>query len=230
MIGAAVCEHRAVPPPTPEEVPLNLRQLALVGLAAFAVGGTAIAQTGPAAPVTPPPSANATPGNLLGTPAPSASPASGRRGRRSSTPEPNASPSDTPEPPQFSTMDGVWELQLQSLNGSYKTTYSHLLVAQKGDDLSGTWIRANNDQLPFTGTFDGRLFKLTATDVKKNTWTLAGYAENFSDMVGLVISATPGDKGTPFTASHRKKERLNDAGANRKGGGKPPGGGAKPPS
>jgi hypothetical protein len=202
----------------------------LVGLAAFAVGGTAIAQTGPAAPVTPPPSANATPGNLLGTPAPSASPASGRRGRRSSTPEPNASPSDTPEPPQFSTMDGVWEIQLQSLNGSYKTTYSHLLVAQKGDDLSGTWIRANNDQLPFTGTFDGRLFKLTATDVKKNTWTLAGYAENFSDMVGLVISATPGDKGTPFTASHRKKERLNDAGANRKGGGKPPGGGAKPPS
>jgi hypothetical protein len=229
MIGAAVCEHRAVPPPTPEEVPLNLRQLALVGLAAFAVGGTAIAQTGPAAPVTPPPSANATPGNLLGTPAPSASPASGRRGRRSSTPEPNASPSDTPEPPQFSTMDGVWEIQLQPLNGSYKTTYSHLLVAQKGDDLSGTWIRANNDQVPFTGTFDGRLFKLTATDVKKNTWTLAGYAENFSDMVGLVISATPGDKGTPFTASHRKKERLNDVGGNRKGGGTPPGGGAKPP-
>jgi hypothetical protein len=197
---------------------LNLRQLALVGLAAFAVGGTALAQTGPSAQVTPPPSANATPGNLLGTPAPSSSP-SGRRGRRSSTPEPNASPSDTPEPPQFSTMDGVWEIQLQPLNGSYKTTYSHLLVTQKGDDLSGTWIRENNDKVPFSGTFDGRLFKLTATDVKKNTWTLAGYAENFSDMVGLVIGATPGDKGTPFTASHRKKERLNDVGGNRKGRG-----------
>lgn len=197
---------------------MNLRQLALVGLAAFAVGGTALAQTGPSAQVTPPPSANATPGNLLGTPAPSSSP-SGRRGRRSSTPEPNASPSDTPEPPQFSTMDGVWEIQLQPLNGSYKTTYSHLLVTQKGDDLSGTWIRENNDKVPFSGTFDGRLFKLTATDVKKNTWTLAGYAENFSDMVGLVIGATPGDKGTPFTASHRKKERLNDVGGNRKGRG-----------
>lgn len=205
---------------------MNLRQLALAALAAFAVGGTAMAQTGPATqvtpPPTPPPNGNmATPGSLLGTPAPSAGPTSGRRGRRSSSPEPGASPSDTPEPPQFSTMDGVWEIQLQPLNGSYKTTYSHLLVTQKGDDLSGTWIRENNDKVPFTGTFDGRLFKLTATDVKKNTWTLAGYAENFSDMVGLVIGATAGDKGTPFTASHRKKERLNDVGG-RKGAG--PGG------
>jgi hypothetical protein len=212
--------------PNPEEVPLNLRQLALAGLAALAVGGTAVAQTGPSTQVTPPPvpPANgnvATPGILLGTPSPSTSPAPGRRGRRGSSPSPSASPSDTPEPPQFSTMDGVWEIQLQPLNGSFKTTYSHLFVTQKGDDLTGTWIRENNDKVPFTGTFDGRLFKLTATDVKKNTWTLAGYAENFSDMVGLVIGATPGDKGTPFTASHRKKERLNEVGGGR---GRPPSG------
>lgn len=194
---------------------MNLRQLALAGLAALAVGGTAVAQTGPSTQVTPPPvpPANgnqATPGVLLGTPAPSGSPAP-RRGRRG-TPAPSASPSDTPEPPQFSTMDGVWELQVQPLTGGYKTIYSHLLVTQRGDDLTGTWIRENNEKVPFTGTFDGRLFKLTATDVKKNTWTLAGYAENFSDMVGLVISAAPSDKGVPFTGSHRKKERLNDVG------------------
>ena len=199
---------------------MNLRQLALAGLAAFAVGGTAMAQTGPSDQVTPPPSGITTPPPLtIATPAASGSPAAGRRGRRNSSPEPAASPSDTPEPPQFSTMDGVWEVQLQPLNGSYKVTYSHLLVTQKGDDLSGTWLRANNDKVPFTGTFDGRLFKLTATDVKKNTWTMAGYAENFSDMVGLLIGATPGDKGTPFTASHRKKERLNDVGGGRRGGG-----------
>ncbi len=118
-------------------------------------------------------------------------------------------------------MDGVWEIQLQPLNGSVRTTYSHLYVTQKGDDLSGMWIRADNDKVPFAGTFDGRLFKLIATDAKKATWTFAGYAENFSDMVGLLISAAPGDKGTPFTASHRKKERFNEAGRG-KGGGKPP--------
>jgi hypothetical protein len=27
-------------------------------------------------------------------------------------------------------------------------------------------------------------------------------------MVGMVISSDPNEKGTPFTASHRKKERI----------------------
>jgi hypothetical protein len=211
---------------------LKFRQLALAAIATIAVGGTAAAQSGPSTQVTPPPvpPANgnaATPATLIGTPSPatappltvptpvaSASPASGRRGRRPAA-SPQPSPSDTPEPPQFSTMDGVWEIQVQPLTNGYKTIYSHLLVTQHGDDLSGTWIRNNNEKVPFTGTFDGRLFKLTATDVKKNTWTLAGYAENFSDMVGLLTGATPGDKGTPFTASHRKKERFNDVGGGR---------------
>ena len=205
---------------------MNVRQLALAGLAAFAVGGTAMAQT-PVAQVSPPPSSTATtPPLTIATPAASSSPGPGRRGRRSASPAPAASPSDTPEPPQFSTMDGVWEIQVQPLNGGYKTVYSHLLVTQKGDDLSGTWIRENNAKVPFSGTFDGRLFKLTATDVKKNTWTMAGYAENFSDMVGLLVGMTPGDKGTPFTASHRKKERLNDVGGARRGGG----GNSSPPT
>jgi hypothetical protein len=210
---------------------LNLRQIALAGLAALALGGTVasqvVAQTGPSSPVTPPPppppnGSVATPGTLIGTPAPattppppsiapaaaaSASPApSGRRGRRAA-PSPEPSSSETPEPPQFSTMDGVWEVQLQPLNGSGRTVYSHFYLTQKTDALSGTWARANNDKLQLAGTFDGRLFKLTATDAKKTTYTLSGYAENFSDMVGLLTTADPKDKGTPFTASHRKKER-----------------------
>ena len=210
---------------------MNVRQLVLVAVAALAVGGTAVAevgQSGPAGQATPPPppppNGNvATPGTLIGTPAPAAAtPAAarptvtpapapsqapaGRRGRRASTPEPAASASDTPEPPQFSTMDGVWEVQLQPL-GTSRAVYSHLAIAQKGDQLSGTWLRENNQKVAFTGTFDGRLFKLTSTD-GKTTWTFSGYAENYSDMVGLMQTADPKDKGTPFTASHRKKDRL----------------------
>ena len=208
---------------------MNVRQLVLVAVAALAVGGTAVAQVGQSGPAgqatpppPPPPNGNvATPGTLIGTPSPASTPAgarptvvptaspapAGRRGRRSSTPEPAASPSDTPEPPQFSTMDGVWEVQLQPLTGNGRAIYSHLFVTQKGDQLSGSWLRENNQRIPFTGTFDGRLFKLTSTD-GKTAWTFAGYAENFSDMVGLLQTADPKDKGTPFTASHRKKDRL----------------------
>lgn len=202
---------------------MNLRQIALVGLAALALGGGTAVASGQPRPsdqaVTPPPppppnGSVATPGQLIGTPAPatatpSASPApSGRRGRRSApAASPSPAESESPAPPQFSTMDGVWEVQLQPIMTG-KTIYSHLYVTQKGDALTGTWVRANNDKMPFAGTFDGRLFKLTATDAKKATYTLSGYAENFSDMVGLLTTADPKDKGTPFTASHRKKEKI----------------------
>jgi hypothetical protein len=240
MNGGAVCEQEsrsrpqlpkrsAATAPT-QEVPLNVRQLVLVAVAALAVGGTAVAevgQSGPTGQVTPPPppppnGTVATPGTLIGPPAPATArpaaaptitpaPAStqapgGRRGRRS-TPEPSPSASDTPEPPQFSTMEGVWEVQLQPLTGNGRAVYSHLYITQKSDQLSGTWARDNNNKrIPFTGTFDGRLFKLNSTD-GKTTWTFSGYAENNSDMVGLLQTADPKDKGTPFTASHRKKDR-----------------------
>ena len=184
---------------------MNLRQIALAGLAALAVGGTAVAAPlGQSAPASPAPAASpsAAPG-AGATPAPT-----GRRGRRAATPNPEPSASETPEPPQFSTMDGVWEVQLQPLTGNGRTMYSHLYVTQKADALSGTWTRTGNEKIPFTGTFDGRLFKLTATDAKNAVVTLSGYAENFSDMVGLMTTADPKDKGTPFTAAHRKKERI----------------------
>ena len=210
---------------------MNFRQLAFVGLAVLALGGTALAQqadqAGPSSAVTPPPppppNGNvATPGQLIGTPFPAATasptPAPGRRGRRSSTPNPEPSPSETPEPPQFSTMDGVWEVALQPLNGA-RTVYSHLYVTQQGEDLTGTWVHGNNQKVPFTGTFDGRLFKLTLKDAK-NTWTMAGYAENFSDMVGLLTTGDPKDQGTPFTADHRKKEKLEPL-TGRRGKGAP---------
>ena len=218
MNGDGVCEHRAVRI-QPRRGPVNLRQLVLAGLAALALSGTAAAvgQDSPSDQATPPPPPP--PGGSVTTPAPSrtavpsAAPAAspspspaGRRGRRSATPDPGPSASASPEPLQFSSMDGVWEVQLQPL-ATGKTIYSHLVMVQKGDTLTGTW-RRGTERLNFSGTFDGRLFKLTAKDAKDATWTFSGYAENFSDMVGLLISADPKDKGTPFTASHRKRERL----------------------
>ena len=180
---------------------VNLRHLALAAVAVLAVApvavSRAVAQTGPGPAVSPAPAA-ASP-----TPEPRG------RGRRASTPAPapQASASETPAPPQFSTLDGVWEVQMQPLNPiGTPTVYSHFYMTQKGNDLSGTWKRANNTTVPFTGSFDGRLFALTVKD-GAHTFTLNGYVENFGDMVGLYKTEDPKDQGTPFTASHRKKER-----------------------
>jgi hypothetical protein len=256
---------------------LNFRQLALVGVAALALGGTtAVAQVGQQgqiaqAQMTPPPppvpggtataapvpAAPATPVVTMppqptGTPSTAPNEGQGPGGRRGGrhgggSPRSEASPSasDTPEPPQFQTMTGVWEVQLQPLDRSGKTIYSHLYVTQAGDQLTGYWVRNDRQRLDFTGTFDGRLFKLaftpaaptpaptvhkgkghgkvdpapsptatgafapatTATAPAQITFTMSGYAENFGDMVGLLTSNMPNDQGTPFTASHRKKER-----------------------
>ncbi|GAC1414889.1 MAG: hypothetical protein NVSMB5_03410 [Candidatus Velthaea sp.] len=203
------------------------RSLGLVAIAVLALASSAVsfAQTAPRAAATPPPPApntNATLGPIFGTPGPTTLPSaapvptspptdSPRKGKRggaagNATPGPNATATDTPEPPQFQTLDGVWEVQLQPLDGS-RTKYSHLYVTQKGSDLSGTWKKDGKTSLPFTGTFDGRLFKLNFTDGTK-TPAFSGYAENFGDMVGIWSDGDPKHDGVPFTASHRKKERL----------------------
>ena len=179
---------------------MNLRHLALAGFAAFALGGTAAAQTSPPAQVAQAPGLPGT------TPAPS--------GRRRATPEPSPTGSETPEPPQFTSMDGVWEVASQPLDRSLRVSYTHLYITQHGDQLTGTWLRKGKlkekdaDTYDFTGTFDGRLFKLNLKNAKGNVYTMSGYAENYSDMVGLLTTADPKDRGTPFTASHRKSERF----------------------
>jgi hypothetical protein len=133
----------------------------------------------------------------------------GRRGRRGEgSASPGPSPTETPEPPQFSTLDGVWEVALQPLTGA-RAVYSHLYITQSGNSLTGTWKRdGKTPALPFTGTFDGRLFKLTVTDGTA-TRLLSGYEENYSDMVGLLSDGDPQHPGTPFTAAHRKREHDN---------------------
>lgn len=210
---------------------MNLRTMAFaaVALTAFGTGAVSFAQTAPGPQGTPPPPPvpGPTSSTLMSTsPEPTAlpsttptpepftspTPAGGAptatpapRGRhRSADPSPGPSPTDTPEPPQFSTLDGVWEIQLQPLTGA-RTVYSHLYVTQNGNTLTGTWRKNSKTALPFTGTFDGRLFKISVTDGSSSE-QLSGYEENYSDMVGLYTVADSKAPGTPFTGAHRKRE------------------------
>jgi hypothetical protein len=206
---------------------------AAVGLVAFGTSGNSLAQTAPGPQGTPPPPpvpaslpSNEAPPTIpttTPTPEPFSSPSAapeespspqsrGRRGHRGGLdgPSPAPSPSETPEPPQFSNLNGVWEIALQPLNGG-RTTYSHLYVTQDGNTLTGTWRRTAKAELPFTGTFDGRLFKIAIADGAV-TEQLSGYEENYSDMVGLYTDGDPKHQGTPFTAAHRKPS--HDRGVN----------------
>lgn len=147
---------------------------------------------------------------------PTPTPGRGRRGRGSSpasSPSPAAS-GQTPAPPQFTTLDGTWEVEVQMPS---KTLYSHWDLRQTGQggaDISGIWDRGGKptkkDSL--TGTFDGRLFKFSATQ-GGTQYTFTGYVENYSDIVGMM---SDGKNNTPFTAEHRKKEKginqINPAG------------------
>jgi hypothetical protein len=197
---------------------LNLRTIGIsvIGLAAFVTASAGVAQQtlgpvpppppspilqvtqqpAPAAPIYTPPPPNAP----IGRPAATQPPASGRiRG----TPRPGSS-GETPGPPQFTNLSGVWEIQLQP--GGPQTVYSHFLMQQNSDNtITGYWEHGK-EKLPFNGTFDGRQFRLTVADGKLQE-TFAGYEDNFSDMVGLVDMGS-GKQPVAFTASHRAKVQF----------------------
>jgi hypothetical protein len=144
------------------------------------------------------------------SPAPSGRP---RRGHRAPSPassgSPGPTPSDTPEPPQFTTLDGIWEVEMQPI-GKRLATYTHLDITATGANITGYWehdAKAKKKlRVPLTGTFDGRLIALSATLQDGSTATFSGYVEGFSDMVGL-FRTNDKDPGTAFTAEHRKKLR-----------------------
>lgn len=198
----------------------------LLSVASATVG---LAQTGPA-PLPPPPTpsgaasaATAVPAPAVTaaptaapsaapslTPVPTASPGGPRRGRRAPGPaassSASASPSETPEPPQFTTLDGIWEIELQPL-GKRLATYSHISITTTGASIAGYWEHGGNTRSPMTGTFDGRLITMTITLPDGTKPSFSGYVENFGDMVGL-FHATDTDAGTAFTAQHRKKLKI----------------------
>jgi hypothetical protein len=214
---------------------VNFRRLRLgIGLAiglSIATAAVGLAQTAPlppppapsgagtAAPVFTTPSATAAPSvvpTFFATAAPTiapvatSSPAGPRRGRRApgpaaSGPSPSPAPSDTPEPPQFSTLDGIWEIELQPL-GKRLATYSHLSIAITGAAINGYWEHdPHKTRSPMTGTFDGRLISMTVKLADGTTPSFSGYVENFADMVGIFKSSDKDVNGTAFTAQHRKK-------------------------
>jgi hypothetical protein len=139
------------------------------------------------------------------TPSPAGGPRRGRRSSPSGSPSPNASPSDTPEPPQFTTLDGIWEVEGQPL-GKRLATYTHLSINTTGADIIGYYQAGgkNAPKYPMTGTFDGRLITMSVTMPNNQSMTFNGYVETFADMVGL-YKTNDKDPGTAFTAQHRKK-------------------------
>jgi hypothetical protein len=186
---------------------LNVRHIALIALASVALGAGAQAQVTAQQTPTPVISVPVSGATTVPSPVATASPA-GKRGRKPA-PSPEPSASETPTPPQFQTLDGVWEVALQPPSRDGRTIYSHLYVTQKADQITGTWVRKdkNEPKATFSGTFDGRLFSITLND-GAHSYTMAGYEENFADMVGLFKTDKPGDVGVAFTAGHRKKEKL----------------------
>ena len=137
------------------------------------------------------------------TPAPGPRPPA-PAGRGGATAAP--SPTETPAPPQFSTLDGVWEVEMQSRSTTYYTHFQLHQSGAQGADISGVWDQGGKPakKFPLTGSFDGRLFKFTAGSGDKQT-TFTGYVENYSDIVGM---ASDGKNDLPFTAQHRKREKL----------------------
>ena len=190
--------------------------LALAALIVIAGANATLAQSGPGpSPLPSPPvpaAATPAPADTSLTPAPLATASGGpRRGRRSgNSTNPNTKPSpedsDTPPPPQFSSLDGTWEVEMQPMSARL-ARYSHLQIVATNGVLSGTWLHdPGKTRSPLTGTFDGRLFSLQAKMANGDTATFTGYVETFADMVGM-YHANDKDPGIAFTAQHRKKEK-----------------------
>jgi hypothetical protein len=133
-----------------------------------------------------------------------------RRGRRAAPP-PGVSPTPddaTPQPPQFTTLDGVWEIEAQPL-GKRLATYSYLNIATTGANITGYWQKGGKGaKIPMTGSFDGRLISMTVAMPDGTSLTFTGYVESFADMVGVFRNGDK-DPGTAFTAQHRKKVKAS---------------------
>ncbi len=174
---------------------------ALLAVAAAAAG---FAQVGP---VPTPPAPNGAAGAPTPQPTPNSLPRRGRRGPRpASSGAPGASPSDTPVPPQFTTLDGTWEIEVQPPLQRL-ADYSFMTIKTDGANLTGSWLHgAKRTRSPMIGTFDGRLISMTVTLPDGRAASFAGYVESLDDMVGM-YRANDKDPGTAFTGEHRKKEK-----------------------
>jgi hypothetical protein len=173
---------------------------------ATATAGLAQFGNNPEAPLPPPTAAPTAAPVDTSSPGPQTSgrPQRGRRSGSSPGSSPSPGASDTPTPPQFTTLDGVWEVEMQPL-GKRLANYSHLGITATGANVNGYWENGGKKtRSVLTGTFDGRLISLAVTMSDGTTASFSGYVENFADMVGL-FRKNDKDVGTAFTAEHRKK-------------------------
>lgn len=132
--------------------------------------------------------------------------------------------SATPSPPPNARkgLDGVWEVQIQHLNG---TDYTHFAIKQEGDALNGTYLDAHGKKYPLVGTVDGQAVRLIVTMPNGTTILMEGKLDGTTDMVGMF---TMPDTQVPFTASYRAKEKWIEN-VNPSPGGIPSQGGYTPP-
>lgn len=184
---------------------MNFSRLRLgIGLAVLL--GVATAAAGLAQSSAQPNSANPQ-ASPLASPQASGGPTRGKRAPAPGGFTPSPEPSETPEPPQFTTLDGIWEIEIQPI-GKKLATYTHMNITTTGANLSGYYeVGKNKARWPLTGTFDGRLISVTITRPDGTTTSLSGYVESFGDMVGLLRTGDK-DPGTAFTAEHRKKLKI----------------------
>ena len=212
---------------------MNLRQIALVGLAALALGGTALAQAGPSSqsgPATPPPPP--APNGNVATPRNADRHAGTGRRRRSARPAGRRRPArprpaaparparlrPTPEPgpretPRAASVldDGRRVGSPAPAAGRHRPDGVLALVrhAKKPRRSRGTWPASDKEKLAFSR--DLRRPALQADRDRRREDHL--HAERLRRELLATWSAwspraDPKDKGTPFTAAHRKKDRL----------------------
>ncbi|HEX3456883.1 MAG TPA: hypothetical protein VHR97_02920 [Candidatus Baltobacteraceae bacterium] len=159
------------------------------------------------APVTPPPAA----------PVPSTTPSTAFPLTKAS---PNAHPTPPP-PPARKGIEGVWEVAIQHSN---TTDYTHFLLTQTGDQLSGTYVDGKT-KYPLAGSLDGQQIRLLVTLPNGTTLLMEGKLDGTTDMIGEMTSP----KGeVPFTASYRAKTNWIEN-VNPSPGGVPSQGGYTPP-
>jgi len=161
------------------------------------------------APVTPPPAA----------PVPSTTPSTTFPLGKPTAP-PNAHPSPPP-PNARKGIEGVWEVAIQHTN---TTDYTHFLLTQTGDQLSGTYVDGKT-KYPLAGSLDGQQIRLIVTLPNGTTLLMEGKLDGTTDMIGEMTSP----KGeVPFTASYRAKTNWIEN-VNPSPGGVPSQGGYTPP-
>jgi hypothetical protein len=187
--------------------PLSFLSTALLAVTLPIVLAAAAATSRPAVAATPPPP----PPALGSAPFPAST--------EMSSPNPSETPSPTPPPDARKGIEGVWEVQIQHING---TDYTHFKLAQTGNALTGTYLDQKGKRYPLSGSLDGQDVRLIVSMPNGTTMLLEGHLDGTSDMIGMLTT----DKGqVPFTAAYRAKEKwIENVNASPGGIGSPNGG------